>query len=347
MDNSREARRSSSTTMAASNGVTKRRQRFSESSRSHQEVRDRAEKKERDPESANRSKRRRSERFTRRDVEEEEDSSDESMGEDDVKHSYQRKSFPSSRIADGMIGVPVPRKARSACIKRSHDCRTSSGSGGGGFGEDRRGPPTSPGVEVASPSSSTVSVKQKKKVPRSLNGPKSGIPKPPKSSGTMDDDLEIEIAEVLSGLKQQHPHRSKIHDDSENHPLISSEVKDLKTEGADDSSKVCMEAENSANINKSTKEVRRETTSALDGVLEKHSQDSAASKGVLEGPQLENYRDESNCDSKLEIDLMFLPHQKDCLFFRWPLILLLLKIFASKIVLSRAKKRLLSRNMNP
>lgn len=90
---------------------------MTESSRG-EEVRDRAEKKERDPESVNRSKRRRSERFTRRDVEEEGDSSDdESMGEEeeeDVKHSNERKRLPSSsRIADGMIGVPVPRKARS------------------------------------------------------------------------------------------------------------------------------------------------------------------------------------------------------------------------------------------
>nr|VDD10003.1 unnamed protein product [Brassica rapa] len=293
MDNSREARRSSSTTsMAASNGVTKRRQRFSESSGGQEG---------RDPES---SKRRRSERFARRDVEE--DSSDESMGEDDddVKHSYRRKSFPASRIADGMIGVPVPRKARSACIKRSHDCRTSSGSGGGGSGEDRRG---SPGFEVASPSSSTVSVKQKNKFPRC--GPKSGIPKPPKSSGAMEDDLEIEIAEVLSGLKQQHPHRSKIQDESE-HPLLSSEVKDLKTEVGDDSSQGC-KAEHSPNIDKSTngvtssplpdvhkeKQVRQETPSVLE--------DSVASKGVLEGSQLENYRDErSHSASKLQIDLM-------------------------------------------
>lgn len=76
-----------------------------------QEVRERAEKKERDPESVNRSKRRRSERSVRRN---ERDSSDESMGDDDdVKHRYQRKSLP---FADGMIGVPVPRKARSGSI---------------------------------------------------------------------------------------------------------------------------------------------------------------------------------------------------------------------------------------
>lgn len=110
-----------------------------------------------------------------------------------------------------------------------------------------------------------------------------------------EDDLEIEIAELLSGLKQQHPHRSKIQDESENPLFISSEVKgmcmytlvpshpisdatyislldfaDLKTEGADDSSGGC-KAEHSANIDKE-KEVRP-------SVLDKQSQDSAASKG--------------------------------------------------------------------
>ncbi|CAL9231244.1 unnamed protein product [Arabidopsis halleri] len=182
MDKTREARRST-TTMAASNGVTKRRQRLSENSREqmHQEVatvRDRPGKKERDPEPFNRCKRRRSERFAprnERDVEE--DSSDDSQGEDNVQQNHQRKSFPSGRIPrhaaslkviDEMIGVAVPRHFRdlfisgfflfvvvAACIKRSHDSRTSSGSGGGGFREDRRRPPSSPGshsFEVVSPS---------------------------------------------------------------------------------------------------------------------------------------------------------------------------------------------------
>lgn len=89
----------------------------------HQEVGDRPGKMERDPESLNRSKRRRSERFAPRNEREvEEDSSDESQGDDDVQHNHHRKSFPSRRIprhasplkvADEMIGVPVPRKARS------------------------------------------------------------------------------------------------------------------------------------------------------------------------------------------------------------------------------------------
>ncbi|XP_024012791.1 protein TIME FOR COFFEE isoform X2 [Eutrema salsugineum] len=318
MDKTREARRSS-TTMAA----LKRRQRISDNSRGrvHQEVvtvRDRPEKKERDPESLNRSKRRRSERFAPRSERAvEEDSSDESLGDGDSH----RKSFPSGRIprhaaslkvADGMIGVPVPRKARSACIKRSHDCRTSSGSGGGGYGEDRRRPPTSPGscsFEVVSPSSSTVSAKQKKNV----NGHKSRIPKPPKSSGTIEEDLEIEIAEVLSGLKKL---PSKREDDSEG-AVKSSEVKGankLKTEGEDSSAGLEMgglisckatRIETANNERETTslasdiqqeREARQETPGRLDGVL-----DSAVSKGVSVGPQLEN------CNSKLEIDLMVPP----------------------------------------
>ncbi|KAJ4881357.1 protein TIME FOR COFFEE [Raphanus sativus] len=65
----------------------------------------------------------------------------------------------------------------------------------------------------------------------------------------MEDDLEFEIAEVLSGLKQHYPHRSKIQDDLEN-PHRSSEVK-----GAIDSSQGCnasIQAQHSANTNKST-----------------------------------------------------------------------------------------------
>ncbi|XP_020880692.1 protein TIME FOR COFFEE isoform X2 [Arabidopsis lyrata subsp. lyrata] len=314
MDRTREARRST-TTMAASNGVTKRRKRLSENSREqmHQEVatvRDRPGKKERDPESFNRSKRRRSERFAprnERDVEE--DSSDESQGDDDVQQNYQRKSFPSGRIprhaaslkvTDEMIGVAVPRKARSACIKRSHDCRTSSGSGGGGFREDRRRPPSSPGshsFEVVSPSSSTLSVKQKK----ILNGSKSRMPKPPKSSGTAEDDLEIEIAEVLSGLKKQ-PHSSKRGDHSENSQK-SSEVKEtcgLIT---------CKARGESANIDKLTNGTK---TSLVVAHIHKEKEprlDSEVSKGVSDGPQLENNKvfESHSTSSKLDMDLMVPP----------------------------------------
>ncbi|XP_010527710.1 PREDICTED: protein TIME FOR COFFEE-like isoform X2 [Tarenaya hassleriana] len=224
-------------------------------------LRDRPEKKERDRESLNRSKRRRSDRFVvKNEIDAEEDSSDESLDDEDIPISHNsassqpnhlRKSFPPARVprhamaktgmdpslqaADDMIGVPVPRKARSACIKRAHDCRTSSGSGGGGYGDDHRRPPASPAsysFEAASPSSSIVSAKQKMNVNRS----KFRVLKPLKSPGTMEDDLEFEIAEVLSGLKKQ-PRKSKKEEDSDN-PLKSSELKDSKKmeTKADDSS---------------------------------------------------------------------------------------------------------------
>ncbi|CAN8280390.1 unnamed protein product [Cochlearia groenlandica] len=291
MDKSKEARRRSN--MASPNEVTKRRPRISENRRvqMHKEVvtvRNRPEKKERDPESLNRSKRRRSERFAsknERDVED--NTSDE---EDEDAHT---KSLPSSRVpkqtaslkvANEMIGVSVPRKARSACIKRSYDCRTSSGSGGGGgggFGDDRRRRPSSPpgsySFEDVSPSSSNVSVKQKK----NLNGSKSRIPKAPRSLSTIENDLEIEIAEVLSGLKKQH-HSSKREDDSDKfekwkvidyYSSVGVEIGGLIT------CKSRIESEHPANV----------------------------SKGVSKGPQLENKRDESNCGSKVEIDLTVNP----------------------------------------
>ncbi|WZY94340.1 hypothetical protein YC2023_066669 [Brassica napus] len=68
--------------------------------------------------------------------------------------------------------------------------------------EDRRGTPTSPGFEVASPYSPTVSVKKKKKVFRSSqngNGPKSGIPKPPKSLAYLAGRF-LDLASILSRL---------------------------------------------------------------------------------------------------------------------------------------------------
>ncbi|KFK35455.1 hypothetical protein AALP_AA5G286400 [Arabis alpina] len=266
--------------MAASNGVSKRRQRISENSRG--QMRDRPEKKERDPESLNRSKRRRSERFaTRNERDVEEDSSDESPRNHRIGRIPRHAS--SFKVADEMIGVTVPRKARSACIKRSHDCRTSSGSGGGGFREDRYS------FEVASPSSSTVSVKQKK----SVNGSKSRIPKPPKSSGTIEDDLEIEIAEVLSGLKKQ-SRSSKREDDS-----VFKGAKNLKSDGDDSFEGVEVEIGYAANIDKFTESPEiplgliPETPSLVNGVEEKQR--------VTEGSQLENNRNE------FEFDLMVQP----------------------------------------
>ncbi|CAN6918795.1 unnamed protein product [Brassica oleracea] len=134
-------------------------------------------------------------------------------------HHHQRKNFqppPSKtfrsppspapvswKAADEMIGVSVPRKARSACTKRPHESWASSATGGGllASGEQsHRQISTSPAP--TSPSSSTVSV-HRKKMP---SGTKQK-PLPPKSSSgkvsfpvAVQDEIEIEIAEVLYGM---------------------------------------------------------------------------------------------------------------------------------------------------
>ncbi|XWS08992.1 hypothetical protein CRYUN_Cryun40dG0047700 [Craigia yunnanensis] len=115
------------------------------------------------------------------------------------------------KAADEMIGVSVPRKARSASTKRSHEW-SSSGGGVGVIGGEQihrqastspvrtgvAGMLTSPSPAPASPSSSNASMRKKMKP----NGPKQ---RPPKSSSksSAQEEIEIEIAEVLYGLMRQ------------------------------------------------------------------------------------------------------------------------------------------------
>ncbi|KAF3436292.1 hypothetical protein FNV43_RR23384 [Rhamnella rubrinervis] len=119
----------------------------------------------------------------------------------------------SLKVFDEMIGVAVPRKARSASAKRSYDNGSSAG-GGGVVGEDksyrqRSNSPAKLSVEVALPSSSNFSVGKKMKP-----GPKTRLPKVSKTSGSAQDDIEIEIAEVLYGLMKQS--QSSKHQDCKN-----------------------------------------------------------------------------------------------------------------------------------
>lgn len=125
--------------------------------------------------------------------------------------NHHRKSFPPAKVfrptppstwkaADEMIGVSVPRKARSASTKRSHECWASSGSGILAE-QNHRQPSTSP-VRAASPSSSNASARKKIK----QNGgakfrpPKTTTSKP---SSSAQEEIEIEIAEVLYGMMRQ------------------------------------------------------------------------------------------------------------------------------------------------
>ncbi|XP_044485902.1 protein TIME FOR COFFEE-like isoform X3 [Mangifera indica] len=240
---SREARRSN---MAATNGLSRRRQRTSNLRDSQEEdeemelqdtarLRDRSNRRDRDRDrdgeryrdrdfSNHKShhKRRRGDSLTQGD----EESAEESVADEEeyeieerrvasiisqnttsysspsLSNQNSRKSLPPTRhvrptppdlkAADEMIGVMVPRKARSASVKRLHE---NWASGNGGFWEDHRASTSSRSIEKS-------------------NGPKTRLPKAAKSSSSVQqDDIEIEIAEVLFGLMKQ-SQNSKKEDDS-------------------------------------------------------------------------------------------------------------------------------------
>lgn len=206
-------------------------------------LRDKGGKRDRDREFASRSKRRRGGGNREEEVEEEEggDTSAEDIvadGDSDevedgggvsrilssttttssVSNQNQKRNSLPPRVAkqqwkvadDAMIGVPVPRKARSASVKRSHDCTVSGNSGVGGAGEDiaddhshrnQSDSPARSSAEVVSPSTSIISAKKKMKP----TGPKTRSMKTSKGSSpsAKEADIEIEIAEVLFGLKKQ------------------------------------------------------------------------------------------------------------------------------------------------
>ncbi|KAF8016843.1 hypothetical protein BT93_H2149 [Corymbia citriodora subsp. variegata] len=273
MDRNREARRA---TMAASNGLSRRRHRPSlrdspeedgpgdladtarlrdrGGSGKKDRERDRDRERERDRDRFSRSgKRRRGDRLMLNREDGGEESSEESVNDEDeedeedgsgsghhvrllppssqanslssssaavaLNNNHSRRSFPPAakvfrtapwKAADEMIGVSVPRKARSASTKRSHEWVSAGGHLVGGD-QILRQPSTSPvrpslaattasPVRPLSPFSSNASVRKKLKP----NGPKQ---KPPKSSSkstsSAQDEIEIEIAEVLYGMMRQ------------------------------------------------------------------------------------------------------------------------------------------------
>ncbi|KAF9607620.1 hypothetical protein IFM89_037548 [Coptis chinensis] len=151
---------------------------------------------------------------------------------------HHRKSFPPSnnnhnnkvlrpattpwKVSDEM-GFSVPKKARSASTKRSHECWVSGG-GNGGSGEllIHRQASTSPArptggavvtpasLAPGSPSSSTASIRKKLKPlgsnkhrpPKVVSSNNNNNNNKPPSSSTQDE-IEIEVAEVLYGLMRQ------------------------------------------------------------------------------------------------------------------------------------------------
>ncbi|CAA7404141.1 unnamed protein product [Spirodela intermedia] len=207
-------------------------------------LRDRGSKKNRDRERSGRSKRRKGDRIlhgTNRD--EGEESSEESIDEDEedddddasgtarppppphqpspppsssLSNHNHRKAYPTKvirgpvvwKVADEMIGVSIPRKARSAYAKRSPECWVSGSGCAGGSGEPihrqaSASPPRLGGGASApvptSPSSSNASVRKKMK---QISGTKHRPPKILKSPSSIQE-IEIEVAEVLYGLTRQ------------------------------------------------------------------------------------------------------------------------------------------------
>ncbi|KAK1390595.1 Time for coffee [Heracleum sosnowskyi] len=140
------------------------------------------------------------------------------------------KASSHAVAGDEMIGVSVPRKARTASTKRSHDWIGGGGGGGGGGGEqmNHRQASSSPvrggivmskevvrdAAPLSPPSSSNVLLKKKIKPtgvklrpqPRSSTTSKSSSSN---NNNNNPEELEIEIAEVLYGLMTQSQAPSK------------------------------------------------------------------------------------------------------------------------------------------
>ncbi|KAF7837274.1 protein TIME FOR COFFEE isoform X2 [Senna tora] len=172
--------------------------------------------------------------------------------------SNHRKSYPQAKdfrapptwkAADEMIGVSVPRKARSASTKRLHECWASNG---GIMGEQiHRQTSTSPvrtGVAAigmglspspASPSSSNASVRKKIKP----NGPKLRPPKSSSKSSSAQDEIEIEIAEVLYGMMRQPQGISK--QEASANDLLKFDSRDTNKSSGDGKSRVSSPISNS------------------------------------------------------------------------------------------------------
>ncbi|XP_054807717.1 protein TIME FOR COFFEE-like isoform X2 [Prosopis cineraria] len=221
--------------------------------RDRERDRDRDRDRERERDRSSRTKRRRGDRLMHSNNREDggEDSSEESVNDDEEDEdddvgggsvrmlplnpsslsssslSNHRKSFPPAKdfravstwkAADEMIGVLVPRRARSASTKRLHECWASNGGiAGEQFHRQASTSPVrtsvtttgmGPSPSPASPSSSNASVRKKIKP----SGPKHRPPKSASKPSSAQDEIEIEIAEVLydmlrrpQGISKQEP----------------------------------------------------------------------------------------------------------------------------------------------
>ncbi|KAE8665437.1 Time for coffee, putative isoform 3 [Hibiscus syriacus] len=196
-------------------------------------LRERISKRERDRDLSNRSKRRRQNKVDG-DESTEESSGEEEKEDNETQQLSIRKISLSTRISgqaaahskatDEMMSFPVPRKARSASVKRSHETWLAEN---GGLDDEQHHlraslSPVRRSVESDRVSSSSSNGSARKKM--KTNGPKNRLPKATKSSISVQEDIEIEIAEVLFGLMKQT--RSSKKEDSAGNPLSRLESED-------------------------------------------------------------------------------------------------------------------------
>ncbi|CAL9164428.1 protein TIME FOR COFFEE-like isoform X2 [Musa acuminata AAA Group] len=137
-----------------------------------------------------------------------------------------RKNLPPKVMrwkTDAMIGVTIPRKARSAS-KRSHESLVLGGGGGGGEQITQQASISPSSLSPASatqltPPSSNGSLR-KKMHQKQITGAKHRPPKISKSTSFGQDEIEIEVAEVLYGMTRRFECLPK----QDNHKLDSKDV---------------------------------------------------------------------------------------------------------------------------
>ncbi|GMH18824.1 hypothetical protein Nepgr_020665 [Nepenthes gracilis] len=251
--------------------------------------RDRDRERVRDRDRSGKSKRRRGDKFINASNREdgEEDSSEESVNDEDEEDpddgparyippnpaslssvtsslTNHRRNYPPAakvllppptwKAADEVIGVSVPRKARSASTKRSHECWTTAGGTGEQFHIQASSSPVSLTMQSAppvaspspvpmSPSSPNASLKKKIKP----DGPKQRPPKSSsKSSSSIQEEIEIEVAEVLYGLMRQSQGPSKQEVTSNDSPEV--DFRGTNKSSSDSKSRVTSPVSNSPSV---------------------------------------------------------------------------------------------------
>ncbi|KAJ8899303.1 hypothetical protein K2173_018277 [Erythroxylum novogranatense] len=213
MERNRNGRKSNVAGLVAANGLHKRQHRPTPLVDSPDEDGHVVELQEtlrlRDRDTLSKNKRRRAAR------EEGEESTEQSISDEDdcemlfQNNNHHRKSVAALPTGDGRQALPlkvademvVPRKARTVSVKRSHESWVSGNDGFGKEQSDKRASASQTNWSaLASPMPSNSSSSRKKAKP---SGPRTRLPKVSKSSSSLQDDIELEIAEVLYGLKKQ------------------------------------------------------------------------------------------------------------------------------------------------